>query len=469
MKISILLDKLSRPQVLWAVIFFYTLASGLFVQLILLPHIVPSWHQGNGLIEGMDGRKFHRIALELSQAIQTKGWGAWEPLPQDQIVSGIAAIFYTLIYPAPWSVLPFNALLNAFTGTGFYLLMGLLVGDEKKGLVATLPFIFFPSAMLWNTQFHNENYVVPGVVFILLGWMIIYSPKYHLPHIRPAMGLSALALIALGGLFLLVTREETLLAMSVLCATGALVMNGLWLWQKIKAAGSTRILLYRVSLSWLACILMLVVQSFNVLNDSRIRPGDSVRAIEKFPEDPSKVRDSGRNGLKWQQSAWLPKFIDVQFNTLAMTRASFLRGAQKSGSLIDEQMAFESAHDIIVYVPRALEIGLFSPFPHIWFEKSGEASGSAMRLEAAAEMAFAYVCLLGLPIFAWKNRRKHGFFPMLWLCVGMLILYAITTPNQGALYRFRYPFYMPLVCVGLSGWLLRGQPEHAEMDDSPVP
>ena len=151
----------------------YTVIAGLFVQLILLPYVFPAWTNGNGLLVGMDGGKFHRIALELAQRINEIGWSQWQLLPDGQLVSGIAAICYVLIYPAPWSVLIVNGILNASACIFMYLLLSNISKSQKIGY-GSLPFFFFPSNLLWNTQFHNENYVIPGVVFILYGWYLVF-------------------------------------------------------------------------------------------------------------------------------------------------------------------------------------------------------------------------------------------------------------------------------------------------------
>ena len=124
-KASNVIPWLARPRNLWITIFLYTIISGLFVQLILLPYIAPSWQSeyGHGLLKGVDGPKFNRIALTLAQEIETEGWDHWRLTPNGQLVSGVAAIFYVLIYPEPWAVLPFNAFLNATASLCFYLLL----------------------------------------------------------------------------------------------------------------------------------------------------------------------------------------------------------------------------------------------------------------------------------------------------------------------------------------------------------
>ncbi len=140
MRFSIVIDWLSRKRNLWIAVFIYTIMTGLFVQLILLPSIVPSWHDGNGLLVGIDGSKFHRIALNLYNAIEEQGWGQWVLRPEGQLVSGIAAVFYKLIYPLPLSVLPLNSFLNASASVLLYLITFGITKDRKASLISVMPF-----------------------------------------------------------------------------------------------------------------------------------------------------------------------------------------------------------------------------------------------------------------------------------------------------------------------------------------
>lgn len=52
MKFSNTLSWLTKPKKLWVTVFIYTILMGLIVQLIFLPYIAPSWHNGNGLLRG---------------------------------------------------------------------------------------------------------------------------------------------------------------------------------------------------------------------------------------------------------------------------------------------------------------------------------------------------------------------------------------------------------------------------------
>ena len=76
-----------------------------------------------------------------------------------------------------------------------------------------------------------------------------------------------------------------------------------------------------------------------------------------------------------------------------------------------------------------------------------------MRIMASFETLFSYLCFIGVPYYLSKNRRTLGIWIVLFICVSMLILYTMSVPNQGSLLRYRYPFFLPFVSVGLLGWL----------------
>jgi hypothetical protein len=146
-------------------------------------------------------------------------------------------------------------------------------------------------------------------------------------------------------------------------------------------------------------------------------------------------------------------FIDRQLRDIAQTRFFLSRPRTMRGSTIDPLVAFHSLGDMLAYAPRALQIAMLSPFPSIWLEGGRKATSTGLRLAVIPETVAAYVLLVGLPAFLWGNRRRPVPWLILFVCLGMLLFYGIAVPNAGAIQRFRFPYYLPLVCMGLAGWL----------------
>ncbi len=127
------------------------------------------------------------------------------------------------------------------------------------------------------------------------------------------------------------------------------------------------------------------------------------------------------------------------------------------GSNIDTGVIFLSAADIVRYLPRAAQIGFLSPFPSDWLGKGSKPMSSMMRLDSGFEMLFTYLCWPGLVYALWTWRKHLDVWVMLLFCSGMLIIFVLGTPNVGSLYRFRYPYIMPMVGLGFAGFLAFAQ------------
>jgi hypothetical protein len=458
---SKLLTWLSKPKHLWISVFLYTVISGLFVQFILLPYIFPSWHAGNGLLEGVDATKFHRIALELTEKIEESGWSQWEPLPDGQLVSGVAAIFYVLINPAPWSVLPLNGVLNSFACVCFYLILFTLLKDERKSLLCALPFIFFPSNLLWNTQFHNENYAVPGIILTLYGWVVISNNKGNQNEVISRENIIALFSIVVGSLFIGLVRISILPGLTFLFVIIGIGFVLAWIFKRDRNRKLKRIPLVGIAISMMLTVVFIFENNISLDADFKLNYGES--------EIPLSSNQNEVRKLKWENTSWIPGFLDNQFEDIAMLRRRFIKAWDHAGSNIDADITFRNAEEVTRYLPRAAQIAFFSPFPNMWFSEGRKVTGTAMRVISAFEMMVIYFCIVGLPMILWSNRHQPALWVVVYVCTGMLIVYALTIPNLGSLYRFRYPYLMPLVCLGLAGWMKRliSKPNHPEDKEAP--
>jgi hypothetical protein len=386
------------------------------------------------------GNGWGKISQNCTRAcIITQGWGQWELRPGGQLVSGIAAVFYVIIYPAPWSVLPVNAILNASASVCFYFIHLRLIENRKISTISTLPFIFFPSALLWNTQFHNENYAIPGVVFILYGWMSIAKKNKENQKEKYFDEIISIVTILGGSLLLGLDREYIFSGITFLCVLAGIGLCIYWLINKSKVRDSfTNILLIGLA----GVIMIFEVHLFGIYTGNIGIDGQNIGNANSRPRNQH-----------WVSVTWLPNLVDNQFENLAKYRNRFVKAWNHAGSGIDMDVTFNNVGDMIKYIPRAVEIAFLSPFPNTWFSEGKKITGNAMRAESAFEMVFVYFCFIGLPVFIWNQRVNPAVWFILFVCISMGIVYAMIVPNLGALYRFRYPYFMPLVSLGLAGWI----------------
>lgn len=131
-------------------------------------------------------------------------------------------------------------------------------------------------------------------------------------------------------------------------------------------------------------------------------------------------------------------------------RERFIISYPDAGSNIDTDVRFRSTADIIGYLPRAMLIGLFAPFPRMWFA-DGSQNGRPGRLIGGLESLALYVIELMALVGLWRKRRQLSAW---WLGVvsimGTTALGLVVT-NVGALYRIRYLFVILLVILGSEG------------------
>jgi tetratricopeptide (TPR) repeat protein len=171
------------------------------------------------------------------------------------------------------------------------------------------------------------------------------------------------------------------------------------------------------------------------------------------------------------RSVRLPSFGDQLLNTsreatpqaLAYIRRTFV--ATGGYSLLDPTATISSLSKLARYLPRAVTIGLFAPFPWEWLETRG--STGVMRALGSLDMVLWYLLIPSLLAGAWTVVRRGRPAEYLLLAFGVtaLLPIALVVANLGTLYRLRLQALLPLVIVAASAdpigrwrrWLRRAQ------------
>ena len=123
-----------------------------------------------------------------------------------------------------------------------------------------------------------------------------------------------------------------------------------------------------------------------------------------------------------------------------------------TSSNIDADVRLDSWGEVIRYLPRATEIGLFAPFPNMWLA-TGAQVGRLGRMLSGLETLMIYV-FIGLSFWClWRRRDQLAIWFLLTIATLSVTLLALVIANIGALYRMRYPFWFLLIIVGVDGAL----------------
>jgi hypothetical protein len=429
---------------LWWAVFAYAAIVALLVQLVLLPYVFPAWHAGDGLMVEGDSPVYHQLAVELAQKIRTQGWFVWELQPVagesgPQAPIGIASAIYALTVPHPWTLIPFNAALHATAAILLLRIIQVFLPNWRQAIWCVLPFVLYPSAMTWYTQIHKDGVFITGTFLFLYGWIALAQLKtWQSPWWQLFL---ATVWMLLGAVVVWVVRPYGVQLMQAVGIILAFGFTGVFVGRSLKAQLPWRKAITGIVVTWAVIALL----------SPLAQQGLKVEA-PKVPKAPRTRRANVE--VAWVVTKWLPRPLDQRLYSLARTRKDFLSGYREAGSNVDVDVRFRRASDLIVYMPRAIQIAFLAPFPRHWFESGSIPANTATRRITGLEMIGAYLALLFLPWAIWYWRRYIEIWVILFFCCSMILLYAIGVPNLGTLYRMRYGFWMTAIALGIAGYFI---------------
>jgi hypothetical protein len=140
--------------------------------------------------------------------------------------------------------------------------------------------------------------------------------------------------------------------------------------------------------------------------------------------------------------------VDNALLFLAKTRQNWVQALHGAGSGVDEDVQFHSSAAVLQYLPRAAQIALLAPFPDMWFGRATSPGGRIKRLVSMGEMLVAYVAYVAL-LWQLIYRLKPVLLSLVVFAVTPMIIMTYVQVYVGGLYRYRYPFWLLLVGMGL--------------------
>ena len=427
----------------WLLVFGYSVFVACTIQFILLPILIPSWHAGDGLMIGGDWIVYHKEAIDLSEAISRDGWGAWELRYESHSLSGILGALYALTWPKPWAFVPFAAALHATACISLMLMLARFTKRPRSAVLAGLPFALFPTALLWITQPLKDGLSICGFMLFVLGWFVLLD-MIRCRKAKWSRSLLSTGLLLGGALLIWVARPYLLVLLQVFGTAAAAILSL-----------SLAYLTWKRRQNWRVAQIAVLVLAVGLLGPSYF-PQGSKSALWEPPAVDSGASASVESDVSWTRSGWLPGAIDGFLQVIAEQRDRSRTRRSDAGSDIDQDLALESSVQVLTYIPRAIQIALFSPFPAQWIRSGSSSDRDVMRLASAAEMLFSYLmvpcCLWGI----WLKRRKPETWLLFVFCGVALVIQPLFVANVGTIVRMRYPYFMSFVCLGFATLLEYG-------------
>ena len=133
------------------------------------------------------------------------------------------------------------------------------------------------------------------------------------------------------------------------------------------------------------------------------------------------------NNWQWEESKLLPHKVDDRIKNISAIRAGLIDSYPDAESLIDKERKPNNATAFLLYLPRALQIALLSPFPDFWIKKK-----SITRLVSIVETAIWYMLIPGL-VFSIFTRINKNTITVLFFSLTFLLVYGYVIANMGTL------------------------------------
>jgi len=488
-------DKVTLVRV-WSFFLLYSVFISLLIQFVVLPIMLPQYHMGNGLLDGGDWTFYHSKSIELSNIINTNGWSSWEMRPRGFGILGfISAIYSFTGINEPYVLIPFFSTLHAIGAISIVAIIEKLGVSRSVAIISAIPFLIFPSSLLWVTQILKDVFTINGSLLILLGLVgLVNIPrKVFSAYIIKKQLISSIFII-FGFLIIWLVRPYYLQISLIFMLLMFFVMNSFLVLKMLKRKASG---LFVLSTFLIQFMLFYAVDSFQIpaykktdknslitaipsptmlqassegrqlnnqassegrqLNNQASSEGRQLnnQASSEGRQLNNQVILKGKAYKDWVASPYLPTRIDNEFKKLYLQRSYFYQVQSNANSTIDYGYDLNSTEKIILYIPRAVQIAFLSPFPSSWLADHPTKLSKLTHLVTGIEMIFIYLSFIGVFISAYLWRRKIEFWMVITFSFYFALIPTYAFPNIGALIRYRYGAIMLLAALGISIFLYK--------------
>jgi hypothetical protein len=449
-------------------------------------------HNGSGLWNfAKDSTKYHIEAVNVLGYIESSQWSDFfSSYPNHQHVKLISLIYWITGIHSPISFEIINSLVWATSILLIYQSSKLLFPNFSKVPLFSILFFFQPSILLSSTQLLRDPIFILGFCFIIYGLTIFSIEKSKWTWI----------IIVQIGILLMFAMRDYLLIVIIIPLIFFAFIN---LYKKNLVFVQFILLLSIPLLVFIASNENKYLAQANInynysdqidhytdlqnsnLNSSKIENDTNELDLQNSNLNSSKIendtneldlQNSNLNSSKIENdtnetkqnyyqetnnieqdkkaSYYSGKFLfslDVMAKKFSKVRSGFTKVNMNAGSAIDKDLQYDGIYSMLVYLPRALQLGFLSPFPNSWLDDGAEV-GRIGSVLAGAETFIWYFIYLGFIYSFIKN--PIGIFPLLMVFLigfSIIVLLGYVVPNIGAIYRMRQAYMIPFYIYGIHG------------------
>jgi putative peptidoglycan lipid II flippase len=412
---------------------------------LIIPNMLPST---GGHIAG-DPQYYHQLALSKVREIQDKGIQAFELRPAGQGPAGVASLLYLVWGNNPYSVVLLNATLHGCSAVLMSLIL-LQWFPLRTAIIATLPLVISPYMMFWFSQLNKDTFALIGILLFIYGFL-------HLIKIKRATWKVWSLLIVLTGILLMWTVRPYL--NQILLPVSGVIFTVV-LWMSFRGAVGNKNDVIAFAVCGAVVLISLGLMGKGAASDVTI---DGFRHFEFQTQTQTQNQSiadecfTSVDGRNWQNAKFIPSYVNDKLRALMGQRCMMFSilethdNVTTQRSFVDVSNHPAGSLEALAYLPRAALLGVFAPWPDYW-DYVFKYNFSVFYVITPVEAAILYGGLLGLLCWLFRTRACSALTPI-FISVSVMTVYGAATPFIGALYRYRYPLWMLLICMGIAALL----------------
>ncbi|HEX6715716.1 MAG TPA: hypothetical protein VF088_01320 [Pyrinomonadaceae bacterium] len=412
--------------------------------------LAPSLIDRDGIMGSFafDSYDYQRGALELAALLRSGNIVGWASAAQPLHVKIIAIPFavlsplfgYSTLSAEPYNLICYVAIIALVFAIGRELC------DQRTGVLAGLIVSLWPTFLLHTLQLLKDPIFITAALAFLLCAITSLTRTYR-PLESAAVSIVATVLV----LLLTVVRFSFVLLMIAVAVLTLLFVI-------LRQARERRLLFGNMAPALAVLLTALLLMPF-YSNHSIERTktylsnqnGPLKIVADPVAQVPTVVRwiarpESNGPATVTQQHTHAGKFA----RRISSMRSRFAASYADSGSLLDANAEFRNSSELIRYTPRAMEVGLWAPFPYMWVSAGRRVGNIGKLLSGIETLAIYFLQLLAVAAIVREPRRLALWFVIAVIVFGVTAL-AFVVPNVGAIYRFRYVLWMLLVVAAMTG------------------
>jgi len=445
-------------QVIIGLLVFHVVMSCMVSWIAYSPYFA-DFHNGNGLWNfSKDSTVYHAEAIELVDSIRAGDWVEWWSLYSLHAhVRWLALLYWIFDEANPLLFESINSVVWVASVVSVYLSARILFNSKTVAGWAS-SFLFFPTVLLSSTQLLRDPFYILGFCVATLGWVVIYHEEfkwkgafaiiagsYLIVSIRPYILPVLLAVFfACAIVFLFRKRSMLLPAFAMLIGIFFISFHGnMSKYFKLTLEPKNDKNIFMKIETNILKEKNLTASSGDEIFDILRRKREIARQI-KLKKEELLAKNMKDEGIV----SHLSGKIAIRFSIL---RYGFKLTNSTAGSSIDENVIFKDYKELFLYLPRAVQIGFFSPFPNLWVTPGVE-TGYLGRIVAGLETLLVYLIFIGFfVVLTLEKKILKPVAPVLIIAGIVIVLLGFVVSNVGAIYRMRQALFIPYFIIGVYG------------------